>query len=119
MIRDAARAIKIGGVNIMTWPRHKFNAIRTECDGIKFPSKLEAKYYEQFKLKKLAGEVLFFLRQVPFHLAGGVRYVADFLVFYVDGSCDVVEVKGFDTAMGKMKRKMVEAEYPVQIKVVR
>lgn len=98
---------------------HKFHAIRTEADGIKFPSKREAAVYEQLKLKKVAGEVLFFLRQVPLHLSGGVRYVVDFLVFNVDGSCRFVEVKGFDTPMGKMKRKMAEAEYPIQIEVMK
>lgn len=105
----------------MVWgkARHKFGAIRTELDGIKFPSKLEAKWYEHFKLKQVAGEVLFFLRQVPLHLSGGVRYVIDFLVFNVDGSCRFVEVKGFDTAMGKMKRKLAEAAYPITIEVVK
>ncbi len=75
--------------------------------------------YEHLKLKKLAGEVLFFLRQVPIHLSGGIRYVVDFLVFNVDGSCQFLEVKGYDTSMGKMKRKMAEAEYPITIEIMK
>lgn len=121
-ILNVARAIFIGGVNRMTWmgaKRHKFRAIPTVADGIRFPSKLEAKWYEHIKLKKLAGEVLFFLRQVPLHLSGGVRYVIDFVVFNVDGTCQFLEVKGYDTPMGKMKRKMAEAEYPITIEVLK
>jgi len=100
------------------WPRHKFNAVRTERDGIKFPSKKEAKAYEQLKLRKAAGEVLFFLRQVPLHLAGGVRYVVDFLVFFVDGSCRFYDAKGMRTPLYIAKKKMVEAEYPIKIEEI-
>lgn len=100
------------------FPRHKFRNIITEADGWKFSSKKEAKYYEALKLRKLAGEVLFFLRQVPFHLSGGVRYVADFLVFFVDGSCNVVDVKGMKTAMYILKKKLVESQYPILIEEV-
>lgn len=120
MIRGAVRVINIGGVKKMTWKgvRHKFNAIRTECDGISFSSKREAKTYEQIKLRKSAGEVLFFLRQVPLHLAGGVKYVVDFLLFNVDGSCHFVDSKGMRTPLYIAKKKMVEATYPITIEEV-
>lgn len=97
---------------------HKFRAVPTELDGIKFSSKAEARYYAQLKLRQAAGEVVFFLRQTPFHLPGGVKYVADFLEFHADGSCHVVDVKGMETAAFRAKRKQVEALYPVQIEVV-
>lgn len=100
------------------FPRHKFRNVITEADGWKFHSKKEAKYYEQLKLRKLAGEVLCFLRQVPVHLVGGVRYVVDFLVFNVDGSCHFVDVKGMKTAMYIMKKKLVESQYPFLIEEV-
>lgn len=103
----------------MTWrPRHKFNNIRTEADGIKFQSRKEAKFYENLKLRRLAGEIVFFLRQVPLHLAGGVRYVVDFLTFNSDGSVHFVDVKGMRTALYIAKKKMVEAEYPILIEEV-
>lgn len=101
----------------MTWG-HKFRAVPTELDGIKFASKAEARYYAQLKLRQAAGEVVFFLRQTPFHLPGGVKYVADFLEFHADGSCHVVDVKGMETAAFRAKRKQVEALYPVRIEVV-
>lgn len=98
--------------------RHKFNAKQTLRDGIKFQSKKEAAYYDELKLGKQAGEVVFFLRQVPFDLPGGVKYRVDFQVFWVDGTIDFVEVKGYETSEWKMKRKMVESIYPIKIKVV-
>ena len=99
--------------------KHKFSAKKTESDGIKFDSKLEAKYYEHLKLLKRAGEVLFFLRQVPFHLVGGIVYRADFQVFYSDGYIEFVDVKGMETPEFIAKKKQVEATYPVEIKIVK
>ncbi|MCP5244853.1 MAG: DUF1064 domain-containing protein [Burkholderiales bacterium] len=98
--------------------RHKFNAVRTDIDGIKFDSKKEAKYYGDLKLRKMAGEVLFFLRQVPFHLPGGVTYRVDFQEFHADGSVKFVDVKGMETSEFIMKKKMVEDLYPVEIEIV-
>lgn len=68
--------------------------------------------------KTTSGDVLFFLRQVPFELPGGVKHFIDFEVFFADGTVEFVEVKGLDTPMGKAKRKMVEDLYPIKITVV-
>lgn len=98
---------------------HKYNAKKTELDNIKFDSKLESRYYKYLKDLQLLNEVVFFLRQVPFHLPGGVKYVVDFQVFYKNGDIEFVDVKGIDTAMSKAKRKIVEHLYkPVLIKIV-
>ena len=94
---------------------NKFNAVRSELDGIKFASKKEARYYSELKLRQKSGEVLFFLRQVPLHLPGGVRYVVDFVIFTVDGSVDFVDVKGMPTPLYLVKKKIVEAVYPIKI----
>lgn len=99
-------------------PRHKFGAIRCERDEISFPSKLERAYYDQLKLRQKAGDVIFFLRQVPFDLPGGVKYLADYLVFLSDGSVEFVDCKGRDTPLSIVKRKTVESLYPVEIKIV-
>lgn len=99
-------------------PRHKFNAKPTVNDGIRFDSKKEAKRYEQLKLLQHDGEVLFFLRQCPFHLPGGVRYVVDFAVFWSDGHVSFEDVKGMQTPMFKAKKKQVEDLYPIEIDVI-
>jgi hypothetical protein len=95
--------------------KHKFKAKPTETDGIKFSSKKEAKRYNNLKMLKNIGEVLFFLRQVPFHLPGGVKYVCDFLIFWTNGEVTIEDVKGFKTESYKAKKKMVETLYPVEI----
>ena len=95
---------------------HKFKAKRTECDGIKFASKKEATYYQELQLRKKAGEVLFFLRQVPLHLPGNVKYVCDFQVFITNGEVEFIDVKGFRTPQYIKLKKMVEAVYPIEIK---
>ena len=95
--------------------RHKFNAIPTEVDGIKFASKKEAAYYSDLRLRQAAGLVYFFLRQVPFHLPGNIRYVVDFAEFLADGQVRFVDVKGYKTDMYKLKVKQVKDVFGVTI----
>uniref|UniRef100_A0A6H1ZLG8 DUF1064 domain-containing protein n=1 Tax=viral metagenome TaxID=1070528 RepID=A0A6H1ZLG8_9ZZZZ len=97
--------------------RHKFNAVRTELDGIKFDSKKEAQYYIELKMKVRAGIVLFYLRQVPLHLPGNAKYVVDFLEFHTDGTVHFTDVKGMLTKDFILKKKIVEALYPVEIEI--
>lgn len=92
--------------------RHKFNAKPVEHDGIRFDSKKEGNYYLRLKLLVKAGEVVGFFRQVPLHLTGGVIYRMDFLVFYSNGECRGVEIKGFETPEWKIKKKMIAELYP-------
>ena len=95
--------------------RHKFNAVRTEIDQMKFDSKAEGKKYKELVARREAGEILFFLRQVPIHLPGGVKYVCDFLIFWADGTVTFEDVKGMRTSMYILKKKQVEALYPIKI----
>ena len=99
--------------------RSKYNAIRTEIDGINFDSKLEAARYVDLKTLRLAGDVLYFLRQVPIRLPGKVVYRVDFQVFWSDGSVTYEDVKGYFTKMSKLKIKQVEDLYPIKIEVIK
>lgn len=98
--------------------KHKYNAISQEVDDIKFPSKKEARYYAELKLRQRGGEIIFFLMQVPFHLPGGIKYICDFVEFHLDGTVHFVDVKGVMTPEFRLKKKLVEATYPVEIEVV-
>lgn len=100
-------------------PRHKFNAKKTEYDGITFDSKLEGDFYLHLKLQQRAGIVLFFLRQVPIHLPGGTKLIVDFQVFYTDGSCRFLDTKGVEAPEFLIKKREVEHQYPFEIDVVR
>ncbi len=114
-LREAELSLPPISVDRTPQLRHKFNAKPTETDGIKFSSKREARYYGELLLAKRSGDLLFFLRQVPLHLPGGVRYVCDFLEFWKNGDVRFVDTKGFKTPMYIAKRKIVEATYPIQI----
>ena len=103
-------------------PRHKYGAIRDTSDGINFDSKVERRYYEKLKLLQKSGELVMFLRQPLFDIPGNpktVPYRADFLEFWADGSVRVVDVKGVETEAFKVKKRIVEALYPVTIEVVK
>ena len=100
--------------------RHKYNAVPTTVEGIKFASKREAAYYAELRALQASGTVIQFLRQVSFHLPGGTRYVCDFLVFYADGSCSFIDVKGFETPAFRKAKKQVEDLYrPISMEVVK
>jgi len=94
---------------------HKFKAKIAERDGMKFSSKKEASYYDWLKIKQAAGVIVFFLRQVPFHLPGNVTYRVDFQEFHSDGTVHFIDVKGMVTTEFIKIKKLVEAHYPVEI----
>ena len=98
--------------------RHKFRAKPVDDDGRHFSSTLEHRYYCQLKMRQKAGEIVFFLMQVPFTLPGEKTYRLDFMEFHANGEVVCTEVKGFSTPMGKLKIDMVEDLYPVKINVV-
>ena len=95
--------------------RHKFHAQPTEFNGQRYDSKKEARYAQELSLRQKAGQVVFWLRQVPFHLPGGVVYRVDFQEFLAGGDIRFVDVKGRRTESYKAKKRMVEALYPVTI----
>lgn len=86
-------------------------------DGQRFHSKLEAQHYEQLKLARAGGLIRTFLRQVPFLLGGGVRHIVDWMVIDNEGRARFFESKGYDQKTGRMKRKLVHAQYGVEIKI--
>lgn len=95
--------------------RHKFGAVKTERNGFKFDSKKEARRFDDLNLLIRAKEVVFFLRQVPFHLPGNVTYRVDYQIFWANGEVTFEDVKGMRTPTYIMKKKMVESLYPIKI----
>lgn len=92
--------------------RHKYNSQPTELAGRKYASKAEAAYAAQLHERNASGEVIGWLEQVPIHLPGGVRYVLDYLVFESDGNVRAVEIKGFETAVYKVKARILKETHP-------
>ena len=99
--------------------RHKYHAIPNIFDGIRFDSRKEARYYAALKTRQAIGEVIFFTRQQPFHLPGRVIYRVDFTEYRADGTVHFIDVKGMETKEFIMKKKLVEALYPIEIEVVK
>ena len=97
----------------------KYRNTKTEVDGIKFDSKLEAKRYEELKGLWNQGSIRWFIRQVPFVLDGGTRYYADFLVVWSDGHLTIEDCKGFANDVYKVKKREIEAKYDVDITEIR
>ena len=98
-----------------------YNNKKPIVDGIKFDSKKEAKFYQNLKLLKAAGEVKTFELQPKFVLlekdkdrvtGRGIKYIADFKITYSDGSVEVVDVKGYKTQVYKLKKKLLLKKYP-------
>lgn len=85
------------------------------ADGIVFDSKAEMHRYRELLRLREQGLVQYFLRQIPFHLPGGVKYVCDFMVVWNNGRIVYEDVKGVRTDLFIAKKKIVEAIYPVTI----
>jgi hypothetical protein len=101
--------------------RSKYGNTKVLRDGHTIDSKREDRVKDRLDLEqKTSDRKMFYLRQVPFHLPGGVKYVADFLVFREDYESigwivSVLDAKGVETREFKTKRKLVEALFPVKI----
>lgn len=99
----------------------KFKNIRCQAqDGANFASRLERDYYEQLLLRWKAGEVLWFTRQVPFWLEGGVKYIVDFFVaeslptFHIR----LIDTTGMMTPTKKNKLRQLKARYNLDVEIV-
>lgn len=101
----------------------KYRNVQTEYNGFKFMSKKEAEYAMQLDFMKKAkaprDRVLSWVPQVPFQvILNGkkiCKYIADFKVEYADGRTEIVDVKGVRTDVYRLKKKLVEAQYGIEI----
>jgi len=97
----------------------KFKNIRCRAaDGTDFASRLERDYYEQLLLRWKAGDVLWFTRQVPFWLEGGVKFVVDFLVVMPNG-VTLADTTGVLTQTKRNKLKQLKARYGLHVDIIR
>lgn len=104
--------------------KSKFGNTRVMVDGIWFDSQKEANRYSELRLMQRAGIVKEIELQPRFLLQDGyhcgqtnrwirkMEYVADFRITYADGRVVVEDVKGFKTAIYRMKAKMFRAKFP-------
>lgn len=115
---------------IVSKNKNKYRNQKVEVDGIKFDSRKEANYYSDLLIKKKAGLIADFERQVRFDIVVNniqiAKYFLDFKVINVDGTINYYDVKGKDKVSGKwittdvfaLKKKLVEAIYSIKIEKV-
>jgi len=100
----------------------KYNSKKVVVDGITFDSQLESEYYNQLKWLKQVGEIKGFIIQPKYLLLDRfekdgkkyrkMNYIADFEVEKLDGTAEVIDIKGFETTDFKLKRKLFDSKYP-------
>lgn len=126
----------------------KIAHIKTTIDGITFDSKMESEYYKKLKADKEAGLITDFELQPSFVLQekfimvegkviygddpefnkikrktkaptiSAIKYTADFKVYHLDGSIEIIDTKGKSTADFEIKRKMFMAKYGQPLSVI-
>lgn len=100
----------------------KYGNKKTTAGGVTFDSKAEAMYYLGLLADKRKGLVKDIELQPRFELLpkfekngvkyGALKYVADFRVLFPDGREQIIDVKGTETEVFKIKRKLFEHKYP-------
>lgn len=100
--------------------RSKYGAVKTIVDGIVFDSKREAARWGELNLLWRAGKIHNLCRQekLPFYVNGNVifTYIADFFYGVCSGGIVYEDCKGFRTPVYRLKKKLIEAQYAIQIK---
>lgn len=101
----------------------KYNAKKVEIDGIKFDSKAEGEYYLHLKQQVTERQIIGFERQKRMLLQEGfnvegvkgkirpIFYVVDFIITENDGTLTYVDVKGMETDVFKLKKKLFMKRY--------
>lgn len=96
---------------------NKYGAKRTTFNGRKFDSKFEAGVAQELELRKAGGDIKDYECQYKVEMwayredgvpAFKVSHKVDFRIHHHDGSFELVEAKGVETADYKMRRKFLE-----------
>ena len=101
---------------------NKYNNIKTVVDGIKFDSKREAYYYLYYKRLQDNKIISNLKLQTPikFDIDGKhiFTYKADF-EYEDEYGHHYIDVKGVETPVFRLKKKLIEAKYKIIIEIVK
>lgn len=103
--------------------QNKYHSIKTTIAGITFDSKKESRVYLKLLDSKERGEIKDIQRQVRFELipdtdyTRACHYIADFIIEYLDGKKEVVDVKSPATRTKEymIKKKLMYWRYGIKI----
>jgi hypothetical protein len=101
----------------------KYHSKRVEAAGHLFDSRAERDFYLLCLLPLKQSDIIAGIEFQPkYELQPAFRkdgkkyrpiyYIADFEVTYRDGTVDIIDVKGFETPVFKLKQKLFEYKYP-------
>lgn len=95
--------------------RSKYNNRKTLYDGYWYMSQLEADYARDLDLRLKARQIKAWDRQVPLEIrVHGIlitTYKMDFTIDHLDGTKEMIEIKGAETYEWKLRWKILEAVY--------
>ena len=106
--------------------RSKYGNRRVWVDGIPFDSQKEADYYCGLKLRVKAGEIDGFVYHGKIVVSEGegqerraALYEPDFIVLYPGRRYEIIDTKGVETQVFKLKIKGIYDKYPkLEVKTV-
>lgn len=107
----------------------KYNSTKIKVDNIEFDSKKEANYYLKLKMLLKSGEIKDLELQKEYILQDSfkinkktrrkITYKPDFsYISTSDNKLHIVDVKGFKTEVYKLKKKLFEYKFGVEIEEV-
>lgn len=96
--------------------RPKYSAIKTDCgSGHRHDSRIEARRCDELTLLEKGGAISHLIQQPVFQIAFDDRpvckVIADFQ-YREDDRLVTIDVKGMDTPLSRLKRKLVAAAFP-------
>lgn len=100
----------------------KFHAYKVTINNIVFDSLNESRFYLKILEEKKNGLIKSFELQKPFLIVPPyekngkkirkAEYLADFVITYKNGQTLVIDIKGVETDLFKIKKKFIEYLYP-------
>lgn len=106
----------------LQYQNNKYKAKKQTYDGYSYHSKKEANYAVELDWRKKVKDIKDWRRQEKIRLDIDGKHICnyyiDFVIEHNDGTEEYVEVKGFPTALWKLKWKMFEAIYPNRKKTI-
>lgn len=95
--------------------RSKYGNIKTEYNGLTYPSKKQAKRAQELDLMKRAGKIIAWFPEVTFPLSEDVSYRADAVIINLDLSLTIEDAKGMRTKEYRIKKKLFKTRYGQEI----
>lgn len=113
--------------NSINIKQSKYKNKKIVYNGVKFDSKKEYAYYIKLKLLEDNNKIQELKRQVKYELQPSykfkgktiraINYIADF-EYIQDGVKHIIDTKGFRTEVYKIKKKLFEYKYNIEIEEV-